>query len=612
MGTWLRYFHRPGVVAKIAAIVLTGLMVGEAAAPAASSSVTVTLSVASSTNLTTTGCSPDVAGVTRFGNVLPGTSAVTTIDCALAFGSSNDTAQLRMSQTDSEGRGMWGPSLPVLDTSFGTAGLTTWSASTGLYDIHRLDDGRLLAVGYDNTCNSLIARFSASGVLDTTFNPPNGFHNIPIGGGCDSYSAVTVTADGKYLAVGTALGDRQDITVARYLADGTLDSSFGGGAGWLQLPLDTNTDDSAVDVVALPDGRILFSGASQQSPCCSTDHDFFVGRLTSTGAWDTTFSGDGKLRIPLTAGNDYARDMRLDSAGRIVVSGSTRPSSSGGGVLRLLGDGTPDPTFGGGDGMMVFDVVTWNETIGGLAVLDDDSILVGGTDEGSMYVVKVAPTGVLDTTFGGGDGISTLIPAGTNAVARDLLAHPGGGIVGVGDAVGTNRDPLVARWSADGAATNFGGDGSQSFVYGALADEAHAATWSSDGRIVIAGVMDSGAGTVAALSRVDSARLRDYALGVDDWDTPGDDVFGVCLRSIAGIGASALWSMNATCPQADGAHWNALPATGASTEARVANSTTATTTNVAVNLRFGVRTRTDQPPGGYVAPVRIEVVAPFV
>src|SRR5687768_5350393 len=71
-----------------------------------------------------------------------------------------------------------------------------------------------------------------------------------------------------------------------------LDPSFGID-GRVRLPVDqpgSNAFDEVHDVVALPDGRILFAGLAQSH---LSSYSAAVGRLNADGTPDPTFSGDG-------------------------------------------------------------------------------------------------------------------------------------------------------------------------------------------------------------------------------------------------------------------------------------------------------------------------------
>lgn len=97
----------PRAACAVAVVVLLALAIGSATG--AGSSVVVTMDVASTTSLSATGCAPGTAGVTEFGVVQPGASAVTTADCVLTWGSSNDTSMLRAYQSDGTGTAMGAP-----------------------------------------------------------------------------------------------------------------------------------------------------------------------------------------------------------------------------------------------------------------------------------------------------------------------------------------------------------------------------------------------------------------------------------------------------------------------------------------------------------------------
>ncbi len=95
-------FHAASSVAALVAALAASVIPGEAA----TSSVNVTLTVASAVTLDTSQCATGTAGRTDFGTVLPNAPYVTSTDCTVGFASSNDTAQLRLWQADLGGDAM--------------------------------------------------------------------------------------------------------------------------------------------------------------------------------------------------------------------------------------------------------------------------------------------------------------------------------------------------------------------------------------------------------------------------------------------------------------------------------------------------------------------------
>ena len=160
------------VLALAAALAAVTLPVG---AGAATGSTVVGATVPSATTVDVAGCPPRTADITSFGIVQPGDAQVTSLDCTVLFGSSNDTAMLRLHQED------------VLEEAF-------WREAHGPVDPD-FDGG---------------AAFVAP-------DPPDGDER-----GRD----VAVQADGKIVLAGTVDdGGTPRGLVARYLPDGTLKSS---------------------------------------------------------------------------------------------------------------------------------------------------------------------------------------------------------------------------------------------------------------------------------------------------------------------------------------------------------------------------------------------------
>src|SRR5687767_10565538 len=94
-----------GALAALFALACAGAMQSGGDARAASS-VTVSLTVASATDLDASLCATGSAGRTDFGTVLPGQPYVSGTDCTITWGSTNDSAALRVGQLDSGGTAM--------------------------------------------------------------------------------------------------------------------------------------------------------------------------------------------------------------------------------------------------------------------------------------------------------------------------------------------------------------------------------------------------------------------------------------------------------------------------------------------------------------------------
>ena len=120
-------------------------------------------------------------------------------------------------------------------------------------------DNKVLVVGFqqpgtvaDGTF--VVARFTASGVLDTSFGGGDGQVTLDF-----VASGVRTAADGKIMVVGNgpSTDNTQDVfTAARLNANGTFDASYGtNGVSVTNVRVGT----TPVRVALQPDGKLLFS-----------------------------------------------------------------------------------------------------------------------------------------------------------------------------------------------------------------------------------------------------------------------------------------------------------------------------------------------------------------
>jgi hypothetical protein len=120
-------------------------------------------------------------------------------------------------------------------------------------------------------------------------------------------------------------------------------------------------------------------------------------------------------------------------------------------------------------------------------------------------------------------------------------------------------------------------------------------------------IVSGGDGNTMGTSNIASP-IDDYVMNTSDWIGDGTEAFGACLRSTT---ATATWTVNATCDMsADGPHWHAIPTVGDAT-AEIARTANGDGVRVA-NLRFGLRTATNEPAGELSAGLTYLVVAPAV
>jgi uncharacterized delta-60 repeat protein len=161
-------------------------------------------------------------------------------------------------------------------------------------------------------------RYNADGSLDTGFGGGDGIVTTSISAGDDKAHGLALQADGKIIVVGETSGNGKDFAVLRYNADGSLDTSFGGGDGIVTTDFAGGSFDVAYRVVVQADGRIVVGGASG-----SGTTDFAVARYLADGSLDTSFSGDGKQTVDLAGSVDEGFGLALDAPA--ASSRSARP-----------------------------------------------------------------------------------------------------------------------------------------------------------------------------------------------------------------------------------------------------------------------------------------------
>lgn len=80
------------------------------------------------------------------------------------------------------------------------------------------------------------------------------------------------------------------------------------------------------------DGKIVAAGAAN----AQGNSNFGVARYLANGDLDTSFLGTGTLTIDFFSLTDIAENIAIQSNGKIVVGGLARNSADGYGVARVL------------------------------------------------------------------------------------------------------------------------------------------------------------------------------------------------------------------------------------------------------------------------------------
>ncbi len=151
-----------------------------------------------------------------------------------------------------------------LDTTFGRVLWTTGGEDSELFAFDTLADGKVVATGRVGN-RVAVSRFTSTGAVDSAFGN-NGFTLTSIGSAAAVGRALGLQADGKILVAGSASnGQNLDFAMARYLADGRLDTGFGSQGSGL-VTMDASFDDYAEAMLLQPDGKAVVAGHAHVAP----------------------------------------------------------------------------------------------------------------------------------------------------------------------------------------------------------------------------------------------------------------------------------------------------------------------------------------------------------
>ncbi len=397
-------------------------------------------------------------------------------------------------------------SVTFLDPAFDTDGKITTdfdSRPDVAYAVALQADGKIVAAGYATTDameNVVLARYLPDGTLDTTFGPDNTGKVITnFANAYERAHAVAIAANGDILTAGdsyTGTDINYDFAVVRYDSD--------GNELWKVTTDFDNNNDRGNAIAIQSDGKIVVAGKA----IVSNTARFAVARYHADGSLDSTFSG-GKVTTGFYIGRGAQGDaMLIDHEGKIVVAGHTSTSSAGHdfALVRFNQNGTLDQSFGTG-GKVVTPVSSDHDDALAVALDADHRIVAAGSTWRLSSVTDFAlaryhPNGELDTTFGlGGTRVTDVHGKWDNA--RAVAIRPDGKIVAAGDAyITTDIDFAVACYTANGTLDiMFGTDGIITTDIAGSTDRGYAIALQPDGNIVVAGSADTGTLSDFALAR---------------------------------------------------------------------------------------------------------------
>lgn len=319
---------------------------------------------------------------------------------------------------------------------------------------------------------------ACSGTLDITFNctglqpgtAKTYFKGLP------TIEAVATQPDGKVVVAG-----RLDsyILLMRYTIDGSLDKTFNSTGIVLTAVKSNNT---AIAIAIQKNGSIVVAGI--------LDYSLGVLRYNADGSLDTTFNEE----IPiLPTAIVVQKDEKIVIAGRPLMEGNISCA-----VVRYNADGSLDKTFnpdGSKPGIVISPVGTVSAFAHSIAQQKDGKLVVSGTADDKLTILRYNRNGTLDTTFNG----TGIVKSDLNAYNTTVAMQTDGKIVAAVTAFERptpdtmNQKFAVVRYNNDGSIdTTFNKNGtSPGIVFSQFKDSAvtKSLMLQKNGKIVVMGTM---------------------------------------------------------------------------------------------------------------------------
>jgi uncharacterized delta-60 repeat protein len=240
-------------------------------------------------------------------------------------------------------------------------------------------DGRIIIAGFATTSTNMdfaLVRYNADGSLDSSFGT-SGKVTTDFSKGPDNAPAVALQSDGKIIAAGRARTSWSgfDFALVRYNADGSIDSSFGTGG---KVTTDLGGNAEGIRAMAIQsDARIVVAGFTSYK---ETNLNFAVARYQADGSLDTSFGKGGKVITDFSPGfEDAAHSVAIQSDGRIIAVGHSVQGGANYdfALARYNTDGSADSSFGN-QGLLLTDLGTAHDWPFGTAIQKDGNLIVVG------------------------------------------------------------------------------------------------------------------------------------------------------------------------------------------------------------------------------------------
>lgn len=294
--------------------------------------------------------------------------------------------------------------IKYLDSLFSDDGisLTNLGNFEGAWSVFSTNENKIIVSGWSKLSTEspediLLMRFNNDGSIDSTFKSGN-IISVEEFTWESSYASIE-QKDGKILIAGRFYnGLNWDFMLARFYADGRLDSSFAQNGFAI---IDISSDDRAFSIDLQNDDKIIIAGFVNIN-----NWDFAVLRFNSNGLLDNTFGNNGIVINDFDGDIDVAFSIKTQSDSKIIACGWTFSNASWNfAMIRYNSDGSLDQNFGN-KGIVITDVDNVYNTSHSIAIQEDGKYVVTGYRyfrerlDTDILLVRYNSDGSIDQSFG--------------------------------------------------------------------------------------------------------------------------------------------------------------------------------------------------------------------
>jgi uncharacterized delta-60 repeat protein len=339
-----------------------------------------------------------------------------------------------------------------LDTSFGgkagngtvTTDINQKSSDLGRHLVLQ-NDGKIVVAGTTTpsginlgvSADLALVRYNADGSLDTSFGSGGkviqhfawplltGGNGVFLDMALDPGSSALDPNTGKIVVVAELNNDRGAVVV-RFNANGSLDTSFGGGAGYVSF----STVDIGVEAVQ-SDDRIVVAWESHG-----------LARLNPDGTPDPSFASGGFAPLP---NNSFARSVMIQADGKILAAGYQGGTSGNHFMVARYNatDGSPDTSFGVSGVAVATGVQVGSGFVRAALEPDGRMVVAGIAGSNSFALARFLATGPQIGSFTASPNPVTAGSSVTLTAASVVPFNPGSTVMQVAFYVDSNGDGVL-------------------------------------------------------------------------------------------------------------------------------------------------------------------------